>query len=220
METDGSQFVVDPGGTGEIVSVDDLERAQFPGPARFQRVDGDVASLLVAPTLVSDTDDSINQAAGIWRHGSISDQTLENTNSGVFAWGIASSQATLDALNAGQVTASFLGHMSGNTQTAANITINFGSQPNWSGNWQNPAYAFDAGGSVTGVDLVSDPKQFSANVLDGYVQGALVGEGGNQAVAHAIDVVLGNGSNGDLIVKDVGLLQHVPVTISAPAGVR
>jgi hypothetical protein len=91
------------------------------------------------------------------------------------------------------------------------MTRNFGSNPNSSGTWVNPAYAFSAGGTVTGADLISTPGQFSANVVAGesLVQGALVGEAGNRGVAHLIDVTLA----GQGLVRDVGLLREV-----APAG--
>ncbi len=210
MNPDGSQFVVDPGGSNELVSNDNLGRVTIPGPPRYEGTTGDVESKLIVLKGGPGTDGNIDQAAGIWRHGNLTSQTLDNTRSGVFAWGIASSQATLDTLNAGNVTASFSGNMSGQTSTMANITVNFGSLPSWTGNWQNPGYAFDAGGPVQAVDLISDPGQFSSNVKSGYVQGALLGGTGNQSVVHAVDVILDTGGGNDLNVRDVGLLPQIP----------
>jgi hypothetical protein len=63
---------------------------------------------------------------------------------------------------------------------------------------------------VQGVDLISEPGQFSANVISGEVQGALLGEAGSQSIAHSVDVVLDNGMGGELEVNDVGLLRQVP----------
>jgi hypothetical protein len=208
MAPDGSQFVVDPGGSEELTSNDNLARIAIPGPPRYEGTEGDVESKLIVLKGGPDSDGDIDQAAGIWRHGNTTDQTLENTNAGVFAWGMASSLDTLDTLNAGNVTATFSGNMSGDTATMANITVNFGSQTSWSGNWQNPGYAFDAGGPVQAVDLVSDPGMFSSNVTSGYVQGVLLGEAGSQSVAHAVDVVLDTGGS-ELTVRDVGLLPQL-----------
>jgi len=101
---------------------------------------------------------------------------------------------------------SYSGAMSVNNSTNAAMTVNFGSQPNWTGNWTNPAWSFDAGGSVTGVNLMSDPAQFTSNVQSGsFVQGALVGEPGGQGITHIIDVRL---SGGPGHIKDVGLLRE------------
>lgn len=164
-------------------------------------------SRLVARVVRGD-DGEIILAADIWGHGS---RTGGPVNSGYFAWGVATSQAGLDALNAGNVSATFTGPMSVDNATTATMTLNFGSDPSWSGTWVNPAYSFSAGGTVTGADLVSTPGQFSANVVaaESLVQGALVGEAGNRGVAHLIDVTLA----GQGLVRDVGLLREV-----APAG--
>ncbi|MGB5472318.1 MAG: hypothetical protein WBQ78_02440 [Gammaproteobacteria bacterium] len=210
MNPDASQFVVDPGGSNELVSIDNLQREDVPGPPRYNGIVEGTESKLIVFKGQPDTEGNFDRAGGVWLHGSTTNQTLDNTNSGVFAWGIASSMDTLDTLNAGNVTASFSGNMSGNTGTMANITVNFGSQPGWTGNWQNPGYAFDAGGPVQAVDLVSDPGQFSANVTSGYVQGVLLGGAGNQSVAHAVDVVLDTGGGNELTVRDVGLLPQLP----------
>ena len=83
--------------------------------------------------------------------------------------------------------------MSVNNATNANMTVNFGSQPNWTGTWTNPAWSFGAGGTVSGVNLISNPAQFSINVQSGVVQGALVGEPGKAGIVHMIDVTAGPG---------------------------
>lgn len=210
MDPGADRYVVDPGGDNETPSITGLQPSPIPGPPRYEGTDGTVESKLFVLHGTADTAGDYDQAAGIWRHGNIADQTPDNTRSGVFAWGIASSLDTIDALNAGNVTATFSGSMSGYTDTLANITVNFGSQTAWSGSWQNPGFAFSAGGPVQVVDLVSDPAQFSSNVQSGYVQGVLLGEAGNQSVAHAVDVVLDTGGGSTLTVRDVGLLPQVP----------
>lgn len=209
MDPDGSQFVVDPGGSNELVSIDNLQRQDVPGPPRFNGIVDGTESKLIVVKGQPDTAGNFDRAAGIWRHGSTTNQTLENTRAGVFAWGIASTMETIDTLNAGNVTASFSGNMSGDPSTMANITVDFGSQPNWNGNWQNPGYAFDAGGPVQAVDLISDPAQFSSNVKSGYVQGVLLGGTGSQSVTHAVDVILDTGGGNELTVRDVGLLPQM-----------
>ncbi len=209
MDPNGTRFVVDPGGPAEVTSNPDMVPTFFTNllgqeNMRSEVTDGDIESKMIA-RVYRDNDGNITQAADIWKHGSIINTGPDNANAGMFAWGIASTQATLDALNAGQVTASFAGNMSTDPGTLVNMNVNFGSQTSWSGNWTNPAYAFSAGGAVTGVDLISNPAQFSSNVETGsFVQGALLGEQGNQAVAHAIDVNLQNIGN----IRDVGLLRQ------------
>lgn len=209
MDPEGTRFVVDPGGPDELNSNPDMVPTFFTNllgqeNMRSEVTNGDIESKMIA-RVYRDNDGNIVQAADIWKHGSIVNTGPDNANAGMFAWGISSTQATLDALNAGQVSAGFAGNMSTDPGTLVNMTVNFGSQTNWSGNWSNPAYAFSAGGAVTGVDLISNPAQFSSNVEAGsYVQGALLGEQGNQAVAHAIDVNLQSIGN----VRDVGLLRQ------------
>jgi len=209
MDPGVDHYVVDPGGNREVVSNDNLQRANIPGPPRYEGITGDVESKLFVTRGAPAADGSYDRASGIWRHGSLTNQTQTNTRSGVFAWGIASTMDTIDGLNAGNVTATFSGRMTGYTDTLADITVNFGSQPAWTGSWQNPAYAFAAGGPVQGVDLVSDPGQFSANVNSGFVQGVLLGTANNPSVAHTVDVILDSGGNA-LTVRDVGLLPQVP----------
>lgn len=210
MDPGVDHFVVDPGGDQEVVSNDNLQRAPSLGPPRYEATVDGVESKLFVLQGTPATDGTYDRASGIWRHGSITDQTTDNTQAGVFAWGIASTLQTIDTLNAGNVTATFSGPMIGHTDTLASITVNFGSQPAWSGSWDNPGYSFTAGGPVQVVDLVSDPAQFSSNVASGYVQGALLGAAGSQSVAHTVDVILDTGAGNQLIVRDVGLLPQVP----------
>ena len=154
--------------------------------------------------MVQDDDSGeILLAADVWTHG-----TRESARSGYFAWGTAMSQSGVDSLNAGNVSLNFTGPMSVNNATVANMTLNFGNNPNWTGNWDNPAWAFSAGGTVTGVNLISQPDQFSSNVIGtgNFVQGAIVGEpAGPIGITHIIDVTL----EGQGRIKDVGLLRDV-----------
>lgn len=176
------------------------------GNSRFLANDGETASLIFANIRDSENGE-ITNATGIWRHGSVNDQNDSNTSAGVFAWGVASTQETLDRLNAGSVTASFSGIMAGDTRTSAEMVVSFGSQPTWSGNWQNTArgVGFQANGDIRGANLIS--TGFSNNVVaeGSYVQGILQGPESNQSVAHAINVNLRDGG----IVKDVGTLRQL-----------
>ena len=135
---------------------------------------------------------------------------------GCFAWGTATSQSGLDALNAGNITLNFAGPMSVNNATTGAMTVNFGTNPTWTGTWTNPAWSFGAGGTVTGVNLISQPGQFTSNVVGSgnFVQGALVGEqGGPRGITHIIDVTLAGQGH----IKDVGLLRDVvPAPVIAP----
>ncbi|MEO8445304.1 MAG: hypothetical protein ABI567_09895 [Gammaproteobacteria bacterium] len=213
LASDGSDFTVSPrtGDTsdGPIDSVPMTTivtpRPDGYGNLRASGRDGDVNSRLIA-RVEQDDDGDVQLAADVWTHG-----TRENARSGYFAWGIATSQAGLDTLNAGNVSINFAGPMSVNNATVGTMTVNFGSNPTWIGTWTNPAWRFGAGGPVTGVNLVSAPGQFSSNVTGpgSYVQGALVGEaGGPRGITHIIDVKL----EGQGRIKDVGLLRDVIAT--------
>ena len=207
LAADGTSFVINPESGGEIASVP-MTTVVTPRPddnyrnLRATGRDGDVGSRLIA-RVEQDEDGKIVVAADAWTHG-----TRENARSGYFAWGTATSQAGLDALKAGNVTLNFTGPMSVNNATTGNMTVNFGSNPNWTGTWTNPAWSFGAGGTVTGPNLISRPDQFTSNVTDpgSFVQGALVGEqGGPRGITHIIDVTL----EGQGRIKDVGLLRDV-----------
>jgi hypothetical protein len=208
LAADGKSFVIRRLDGSLIASVPAMGTVFLPRNDGYEglRANGrsdDEQSRLVARVVRGD-DGEIILAADVWGHGS---RTGGPVNSGFFAWGVATSQAGLDALNAGKVSATFSGPMSVDNATTATMTLNFGSDPTWTGSWVNPAYAFSAGGTVVGADLISVPGQFSANVVaDGsLVQGALVGEAGNRGVAHLIDVTLA----GQGLVRDVGLLREV-----------
>lgn len=208
LAANGANFQLNPDGTVEgvdgLTSLDGLQSPRFSN-ARFQGDDGDTASLIIA-NLRNAANGDINNATGIWRHGSVNNQDDSNTSAGVFAWGVASTQDVLRRLNAGNVTANFNGTMAGDTRTRASMVVNFGTQPNWSGNWQNEArgFNFDANGGMRGANLIS--TGFSDNVADGsYVQGILQGEENNQSVAHAINIILDN----DDVIKDVGTLRQL-----------
>ncbi len=206
LAPDGSSFGVRPQSGGEINSVPMTTNVQ-PRPdgygnLRARSGPGDVQSRLIA-RVVQDDDGNVQLAADIWTHG-----TRENSRSGYFAWGTATSQAGLDSLNAGNVTASFSGPMSVNNLTTANMTVNFGASPTWTGNWVNPAWSFGAGGTLTGGNLISQPGKFTENVVGtgNFVQGALVGEaGGPRGLIHVIDVTLADQGH----IRDVGLARDV-----------
>jgi hypothetical protein len=215
LAADGTTFTVDPAGPNEIKSVTGMTTIVTPRGDGYDNLrssgrTGDEQSRLVARVVRND-DDEIQLAADIWGHGN---RATGDAHSGYFAWGIATSQAGLDSLNSGNVSVDFAGPMSVDNKTSAAMTVNFGTQPTWSGMWTNPAYSFGAGGQVSGVNLISSPAQFTPNVVhDGsFVQGAVLGEPGHQALAHIIDVTLTDQQH----IKDVGLLR--PVT-AQPSGV-
>lgn len=214
LDPDGTAFIIDADDLAPISSVegmtviltpratDDYENLRANGRA------GALQSRLVA-RVIRGEDGELLLAADIWGVGN---STTGTASSGYFAWGVASGQAGLDALNAGNVSLHFSGPMSVDNQTAAALRIDFGASPDWNGTWTNPAWSFSAGGSVSGADLVSQPDRFSANVVgtDNVVQAALLGEQGQRALAHIIDVELA----GQGRVRDVGLLREV---LASPA---
>jgi hypothetical protein len=209
MAADGSQFTVSPEGGADINSVsgmgtsfsqrnDDYENMRSTG-----RV-GDEQSRITA-RVVRDDEDQVLLAADVWSHGNRANQTAQ---SGYFAWGTATSQTALDTLNAGNVSMNFSGPMSVDNRTSAAMTIDFGTNPTWTGTWTNPGYSFGAGGVVSGADMISQPGQFTENVIadQSFVQGVLLGEpGGARGIAHIIDVTLVDQDR----IKDVGLLREV-----------
>lgn len=216
MDAGGTRFVVDPDGADEVNSVTMTTNIQ-PRPDEWWnlRANGTTEgeqSRLVARVL-GDEEGGIELAADIWAHGNRETRT---GHSGYFAWGTATSASGLSLLNGNGISLNFSGPMSVNNATNASVTVNFGSQANWTCSWNNPAWAFNAGGSVNGPNLLSNPTQFSSNVQPGsVVQGALLGEpGGQQGLAHIIDVRLADGGH----IKDVGLLRPstIPGLIPGP----
>jgi hypothetical protein len=206
LAPDGTSFTLDPQTGDDIASVGNMTTAFFARPDNYENmrssgVDGDERSRLIARVL-RNGDGTINRSADLWGHGNAAAGVAD---SGFYAWGNTTSQLDLDALNNGGVSLSFGGPMSVDNQTNAALTINFGAQPNWVGTWTNPGYTFGAGGSVKGADFVSSSDQFTGNVgADSFVQGAIVGERGNESVLHIFDVdIAGVGR-----IKDVGLLQQ------------
>jgi hypothetical protein len=208
LAQDGSEFGVDPAnGDPEIDSVTGMNTIYTSRPDQFENMrasgaDGDLRSRLVARVLRQGQD--IQISGDIWANGNVA---TGEANSGFYAWGIAATQADLDALTNMGATLNFSGPMSVNNATSANISLSYAATPSWTGNWTNPAYAFSAGGNVTGANFLSDPTQFSSNVQDGFVQGALVGPAGSRAVANIIEVTL----DGHGLVRDVGLLAETVV---------
>lgn len=207
LAPDGTGFSVSPQSSGEINSVP-MTTIVTPRPDGYGNLraagrQGDLNSRLIA-RVEQDGDGEILLAADVWTHG-----TRENAQSGYFAWGTATSQSGLDALNAGNISLNFAGPMSVNNATIGAMTLNFGTNPTWTGTWTNPAWSFGAGGIVTGANLISQPGQFTSNVVGtgNFVQGALVGEqGGPRGITHIIDVTL----EGQGRIKDVGLLREAP----------
>ena len=210
LAADGTDFSVSPK-TGDLSGgdIDSLSMTTIftdrPDGYRNMRSRGDEADVIsrLIARVEQDDEGEILLAADIWTHGSTG-----NPQSGYFAWGNAMSQAGLDTLNAGNISVSYSGAMSVNNATIGAMTVNFGSNPNWTGTWTNPDYSFGAGGTLSGVNLISQPDQFTSNVTGtgSFVQGALVGEpGGANGITHIIDVTL----EGQGRIKDVGLLRDV-----------
>jgi len=203
LAQDGSEFTVDPvSGDPDLASATGMTAGFTARPDQFENMrasgaDGDLRSRLVARVLRQGQD--IQISGDIWAHA---DVATGDVNSGFYAWGVAASQADIDALVNTGATLNFSGPMSVNNATAANISLSYSATPSWTGNWTNPAYAFSAGGNVSGANFLSDPSQFSSNVQDGFVQGALVGPASSRAAAHIIEVTL----DGHGLVRDVGLL--------------
>ena len=169
----GSQFVVDPDGVEEIASVAMDVGFGLPRDDGYQTMvsrgteDGSGSNLIAR---VVQEEGDIQLAADVWRHGVLEDRAANR--SGFFAWGVGTSVDGLERLHSTGVSVNYSGPMSVNNATNANITVNFGSQANWSGTWTNPAWSFGAGGTVSGVNLNSNAAQFSSNVESGIVQGA------------------------------------------------
>jgi hypothetical protein len=213
MAADGSQFTVSPEGGTEINSVTGMTTSVTERNDDYQNMRangrvGDEQSRIVA-RVIRDDDDQVLLAADVWSHGNRANQTSQ---SGYFAWGTATSQAALDTLNAGNVSVNFSGPMSVDNRTVGSMTVDFGTNPTWTGTWTNPGYSFGAGGVASGADLISLPDQFSDNVIadQSFVQGVLLGEpGGARGIAHIIDVTLVDQGR----IKDVGLLRDV---VTAP----
>ncbi|MBT78421.1 MAG: hypothetical protein CL798_09560 [Chromatiales bacterium] len=204
LASDGSQFSLAPGETGEIASVGNMSPTFSNRPDEFENmslngIDGNERSRLIA-RVIRDTGGDIITAADAWAHGNTATSTAD---SGFFTWGNSISQTDVNALNSSAVSALFTGPMSADNATNATVTLNFGSNPTWTGEWTNPGYSFTAAGVVTGVDFISDPTQFSANIgANSFVQGALLGDIANKSIAHFIDVDI----SGVGRIKDVGLL--------------
>jgi len=203
LAQDGSQFSVDQDGT-EINSATGMSVVYSDRPDEYENMrsggaEGDLRSRLIARVLRQG--DDIQIAADAWGHV---DLDSGQRNSGFFAWGVAITQADIDALTRESTVLNFSGPMSVDNSTMANISLTYGADPSWSGDWNNPNYAFTAGGDLAGANFLSDPSQFSANVQEGFVQGAVVGTNSSRAVTHIVEVTL----DGAGLVRDVGLLRE------------
>jgi hypothetical protein len=220
LAEDARSFVSDPGGPNEVQSSLEMSPvfAPIPDPAtgmyftQAQAIDfgtGEVTAIFAHtncdPCVAGGTGSTIYFSEETWQNRDANGVA----NNGVFGWGIATSQADINNLNAGSATVSFSGAMSLNTDTNATITMMFGGAPTWSGNFADNGsgngHNFTAGGRTERVNFVADPTQFSSNVVnpnDAIVQGALLGRAGDQAVVVAYDVVLAGPGR----VADAGLL--------------
>lgn len=206
VAADGTSFTIAEDGQPVINSAPLLPR-YLPRPDGFETLraggdDGDQRSRLIARVLRQG--DEIQFAADVWGDGNAATQAAL---SGMLAAGTAVSQADIDTLTNSGVgtTLQFSGPMSVDNATNASIALSYGANPLWTGSWENPAYSFTAGGGLQGANFVSDSAQFSANVQGGFVQGALLGPLGDQAVAHIVEVTLDNPG----LIRDVGLLREV-----------
>lgn len=216
INRDGDRFAFDQGGPDEIRSVDNgHHKTTFEGQTAYRGEHNGYESGF-AGEMQTNANGKLVQASGIWGHGATGfidnhlTANLTEANGGRYVWGNTSNQHTLDSLNNGGqgISLHFLGNNMISTDTAASVTVNFGTQPNWTGEWENSATSvgFSAGGDVQGVNLVSDSSQFSANIVadQSFIQGLLLGELGAQSLATALELVLQDGT----IIKDVGLLQQ------------
>ena len=210
MALDGTSFTASPGEANEVQSQTGMNAVFIDRADGYENMD----SLGVTTTQVSQAlarvfrqnGTDLSYAADVWGEA---DLVSGEVNSGVFAWGMTATQAELDALNAGTgMSMNFTGPMSADPTTISNITLNFGPDSNWTGNWTNPGYSFSAGGGIIGPNFGSDPTQFSSNVnqSSSYVQGALVGNTGAHAAIHVIDVTLDGAGR----IRDVGLARQAP----------
>jgi hypothetical protein len=211
LAADGTAFAVIQGEDNTLVSVTGMTTNFFDRPDEYENMvslgaDGDVVSILFA-RVIRGADSSIESAADVWVDANIA---TDEARSGYFAWGVATPLADLDILRNSGASVAFSGPMSVDSNTIADLIVNFGTQATWNGTWTNPGYSFDAGGSVIGVDMLSDAAQFSSNVVDpnSFVRGAVLGQRDNQSIAHIIDVDLADVGR----IKDIGLLRERALT--------
>jgi len=210
LAADGSSFTVAPGTNEEVTSVEDMSTNFAPQGGELYILDSlgieadqDGVQVSQLQSRVKSADGStVQYGADYWGNAS-QDNSGTTVNSGNYAWGSATGVNDLEALNNLGGSVGFSGVMSGDNTTTANVTLNYDGSNTWTSSFAG-GYNFIAGGDMVGVDFISDPAQFSANVTDGYVQGVALGPLGDQAVAIAVDVILNSGG-----VTDVGLLPQV-----------
>ena len=210
LAQDGSEFTVDQDGAA-IESATGMSTVYSDRPDGYENMrsagaEGDLRSRLIARVLRQG--DDVQMAGDIWGHV---DLASDQRNSGFFAWGVAITQADIDALTSQGAVLNFSGPMSVDNSTMADIMLAYGSDPIWSGEWNNPSYEFTAGGDLVGANFISDPSQFSSNVQEGFVQGAVVGSDGSRGITHIVEVRL----DGEGLVRDVGLLREALLPSSA-----
>jgi hypothetical protein len=90
--------------------------------------------------------------------------------------GEPTSQAGLDTLNAGNVSVNFSGPMSVDNRTMGSMTVDFGTNPTWTGTWTNPGYSFGAGGGGVEEGVAGGPFPGVEALLPG--EAGVLGFGG------------------------------------------
>jgi len=209
---DGTGFVAAPGTAGEVQSAAMTTNFAPEGGDLYLLdsigvvVNGSTTQIsqLQARVVSPDGGATLIYGSDFWLNANVLGGGVD-AQSGFFAAGSATTLADLTQLSNLNTSVNFAGLMSGDNGTAANITLNYGANSTWTGNWTGN-YNFDAGGRVLGADFISDTAQFSNNVIAGYVQGATLGPAGNQAAVIAVDVELATIG----IVRDVGMLLQTP----------
>jgi hypothetical protein len=184
LRRDARGFRVRAGEPGSITSIP-MSATQLNDYLSAHGNDGNADSRVAARVFEGgQASGDLSSVSGFWRQV---DGDAESASSGFFAWGIATPQADLDALNNGNAVVEFDGAMA-SSATDFGVRINFGPRASWSGAWSG-AHNFSADGDLRGVDLVTN--RFSNNVAaSGSLEGVLLGRQGNQAVAVELDAVI------------------------------
>ena len=125
--------------------------------------------------------DNADYSAGFWN---------EDGHSGLFVWGMPTDEATLSSLAAGDVVATYSGHIGASAAGGvANLTIDFGAS-SWSGSFATPDVNFTASGGFDGPSFVS--TSLGGDAVDGFVEGAVVGSNAERAIGR-FEIVDGAG---------------------------
>lgn len=177
-----TSFTADPGGNAiqsEQFSIVNYIFNPVTGLYNTVAFDGTFDSLLVARTNCSpcdgvngETTSDIFYSADIWSN---EDANGVDTN-GRYAWGVAVTQAELDAFNDVDRQLVFEGAMSVDNGTNALVTLQYGGTPSFTGNFTGNN-EFDVSGSLSGPNFFAetfsgtDIVQNDANVVQGTVVG-------------------------------------------------